>query len=72
VLGRKFFIFYLTKLLLYDIIYITKELKKMVEKNKKKEEAKKQRNMWTINPRTRYKGNDKAYNRKKYKKVKDW
>ena len=39
---------------------------------KKKEEAKKQRNMWTINPRTRRKGNDKAYNRKKYKKVKDW
>lgn len=72
VLGRKFFIFYLTKLLLYGIIYITKGLKKMVEKNKKKEEAKKQRNMWTINPRTRHKGNDKAYNRKKYKKVKDW
>lgn len=72
VLGRKFFIFYLTKLLLYDIIYITKELEKMIEKNKKKQEAKKQRNMWTINPRTRRKGNDKAYNRKKYKKVKDW
>lgn len=72
VLDRKFFIFYLTKLLLYDIIDITKELKKMVEKNKKKEEAKKQRNIWTINPRTRRKGNDKAYNRKKYKKVKDW
>lgn len=41
----------------------------MVEKNKRKEEAKKQRNMWTINPRTRRKDNDKAYNRKKFKKV---
>ena len=56
----------------YIYIYITKELNEMVEKNKKKQEAKKQRNMWTINPRTRRKGNDKAYNRKKYKKVKDW
>ena len=62
----------MTKLLLYGIIYITKELKKKIEKNKKKKKAKKQRNMWTINPRTRRKGNDKAYNRKKYKKVKDW
>jgi hypothetical protein len=41
----------------------------MVEKNKKKEDAKKYRNTWTINPRTRRKGNDKAYNRKKFKKV---
>ena len=41
----------------------------MIDKNKKKEEAKKQRNMWTINPRPRRKGNDKAYNRKKFKKV---
>ena len=44
----------------------------MTEKNKKKLDAKKRRNMWTINPRTRFKGNDKIYNRKKYKKVKDW
>ena len=43
----------------------------MVEKNKKKQEAKKQRNMWTINPRTRRKGNDKAYNRQRDKKQKE-
>lgn len=42
----------------------------MVEKNKRKQEAKKRRNMWTINPRTRRKGNDKAYNRQRDKKVK--
>ena len=59
----------MTNSLLYGIIYITKELVLMVEKNRKKEDAKKQRNMWTINPRTRRKGNDKAYNRKKFKKV---
>ena len=28
--------------------------------------------MWTINPRTRRKGNDKAYNRQRDKKVKDY
>lgn len=67
--GQKIFHFLLDKFTLYGIIYITKELILMVEKNKRKEEAKKQRNMWTINPRTRRKGNDKAYNRKKFKKV---
>ena len=41
----------------------------MVEKNKKKEDVKKYRNTWTINPRTRRKGNDKAYDRKKFKKI---
>jgi hypothetical protein len=44
----------------------------MVEKNKKKQEAKKRRNMWTMNPITRRKGNDKAYNRKKHKRVRDY
>ena len=39
----------------------------MIEKNKKKEDAKKRRNLWRINPKTRCKGNDKAYDRKKQK-----
>ena len=39
----------------------------MIEKNKKKEDAKKQRNLWGMNPKTRRKGNDKAYDRKKQK-----
>lgn len=68
--GQKIFHFLLDKFtFIWYYIYTTKELNKMVEKNKRKEEAKKQRNMWTINPRTRRKGNDKAYNRKKFKKV---
>lgn len=37
----------------------------MTEKNRKKQEAKKYRTMWGINPITRCKGNDKAYTRKK-------
>ena len=43
----------------------------MVEKNKKKLDAKKRRNLWTINPRTRFNGNDKAYNRQRDKKRKE-
>ena len=43
----------------------------MTEKNKKKLDAKKRRNLWTINPRTRFKGNDKAYNRQRDKKRKE-
>lgn len=44
----------------------------MTEKNRKKEEAKKFRNVWNINPITRYKGNDKAYTRKTKHKNKEW
>lgn len=40
----------------------------MTEKNKKKLEAKKQRNLWGMNPRTRTQANGKAYNRQKFKK----
>ena len=43
----------------------------MTEKNKKKLDAKKRRNLWTINPKTRFKGNDKAYNRQSDKKRRD-
>ena len=43
----------------------------MTEKNKKKLEAKKRRNLWTINPKTRFKGNDKAYNHQRDKKQKE-
>lgn len=43
----------------------------MTEKNKKKLDAKKRRNFWTINPKTRFKGNDKAYNRQRDKKQKE-
>ena len=53
------------------VLYIQdKEGFKMTEKNKKKLEAKKRRNLWTINPKTRFKGNDKAYNRQRDKKKK--
>ena len=38
----------------------------MNEKNKKKEEAKKQRNLWSISPVTRI-----VESRKKYKRTKD-
>jgi len=50
-----------------------REVIKMTEKNKKKLEAKKQRNFWGMNPRTRKQANGKAYNRQKSKKeVKDY
>lgn len=42
----------------------------MVDKNKKKQEAKKQRNMWSINPITRIKESKKKYNRAKDRKDK--
>ena len=42
----------------------------MNEKNKKKEEAKKQRNLWTINPITRIVENKKKYNRARDRKNK--
>ncbi len=38
----------------------------MVDKNQKKEDAKKQRNLWTMNPITRI-----VESRKKYKRQKD-
>ena len=54
------------------VLYIQdKEGFKMTEKNKKKLEAKKRRNLWTINPKTRFKENDKAYNRQRDKKQKE-
>ena len=54
------------------VLYIQdKEGFKMTEKNKKKLDAKKRRNLWTINPKTRFKGNDKAYNRQRDKKRKE-
>lgn len=37
----------------------------MVDKNKKKEEAKKQRNLWTMNPVTRIVESRKKYKRNK-------
>lgn len=40
----------------------------MVEKNQKKFENKRRRNFWSINPITRFKGNDKGYDRKRFKK----
>lgn len=43
----------------------------MTEKNKKKQEAKKRRNLWPINPVTRRKGDDKKYTRKKKHKNRD-
>jgi len=50
-----------------------REVIKMTDKNKKKLEAKKQRNFWGMNPRTRKQANGKAYNRQKSKKeVKDY
>ena len=42
----------------------------MVEKNQKKENAKKQRNLWTINPVTRVPKNPKAYDRARDRKDK--
>lgn len=54
------------------VLYIQdKEGFKMTEKNKKKLDAKKRRNLWTINPKTRFKGNDKAYHRQRDKKQKE-
>lgn len=50
-----------------------KELLRMTEKNKKKLENKKRRNLWGMNPRTRTQANGKAYNRQKSKrKEKEW
>lgn len=42
----------------------------MTEKNKKKEEAKKQRNLWPFSPVTRTVESKKKYNRKKARKDK--
>ena len=42
----------------------------MNEKNKKKEEAKKQRNLWPMSPVTRVVENKKKYNRQKNRKDK--
>ena len=42
----------------------------MVDKNQKKEEAKKQRNLWTMSPITRIVESRKKYNRQKDRKNK--
>jgi hypothetical protein len=42
----------------------------MVDKNKKKEEAKKQRNLWTMSPITRIVESHKKYKRNKDRKDK--
>ena len=42
----------------------------MIDKNKKKEEAKKQRNLWPIKPVTRIVESRKKYNRSKDRKDK--
>lgn len=42
----------------------------MTDKNKKKEEAKKQRNLWPMSPVTRIKESKKKYNRIKDRKDK--
>lgn len=42
----------------------------MVEKNQKKENAKKQRNLWPLNPVTRVPKNPKAYDRARDRKDK--
>lgn len=42
----------------------------MVDKNKKKEEAKKQRNLWNMNPVTRIVESRKKYKRNKNRKDK--
>lgn len=42
----------------------------MVEKNQKKEDAKKRRNMWTMNPITRVVESRKQYKRNKCRKDK--
>ena len=42
----------------------------MVDKNKKKEEAKKQRNLWNMNPVTRIVDSRKKYKRNKNRKDK--
>jgi len=42
----------------------------MVDKNQKKEEAKKQRNVWTMSPITRIVESKKKYSRKKDRKDK--
>jgi hypothetical protein len=42
----------------------------MVNKNQKKEEAKKQRNLWTMSPITRIVENKKKYKRNKDRKNK--
>lgn len=43
----------------------------MVEKNKKKEDAKKYRNLWQLNPVTRVVKNKKGYDRARDRKYKD-
>ena len=47
-----------------------KEVNIMVDKNQKKEEAKKQRNVWTMSPITRIVESKKKYSRKKDRKDK--
>lgn len=42
----------------------------MIEKNKKKEDAKKQRNLWTMSPITRVVESRKKYKRSKARKDK--
>ena len=47
-----------------------KGLSLMIDKNEKKEEAKKQRNLWQLNPVTRVIKNRKAYDRGRDRKSK--
>ncbi len=55
-------------LLWYNDITKGREVIIMTEKNRKKQEAKKYRNVWGMNPRTRKQANGKAYSRQKVKK----
>ena len=43
----------------------------MIDKNQKKEDAKKQRNLWQLNPVTRIIKNHKGYDRARDRKNKD-
>ena len=52
------------------MLAILERMNIVVDKNKKKEEAKKQRNLWTMNPVTRIVESHKKYKRNKNRKDK--
>lgn len=52
------------------MLAILERMNTVVDKNKKKEEAKKQRNLWTMNPVTRIVESRKKYQRNKNRKDK--
>ena len=52
------------------MLAISERMNIVVDKNKKKEEAKKQRNLWTMNPVTRIVESRKKYKRNKNRKDK--